>query len=743
MMQKSISVNHTLQRAGAGLALSMIVLLAAGAMPAYAANFTVDGGGDGSDANPGDGQCETSNNNCTLRAAIEEANASAGPDTVTFNIGTDTLNPATPYPALTDDGTTIRGGGDITLDGSAPGSSSGLHILGASNCVIQGLIITNFGADGIRIEGGRRQAAQNNLIGTDGDGNNDGQERNVINNSGGYGISLNGVSNGGVLNNVIAGNRIGTNQGGGSAAPNANAGIMLMEAHGNRIGTSGDRQNDDNERNLISGNGGAGIQLDDADDNVIAGNFIGTTDNGSGAMGNGSSGIEMFNGSSGNRIGTDGNGMGDSAERNVISGNGGNGLLLDSAGGITYYNVIAGNYIGTSDNGSQALPNDNGIVMVGNVAGNIVGTNSDGQGDDTEGNVISGNTGTGILLDWSSNNVITGNIIGLDAAGASALGNATGISVEGFENRIGTIQDYVSDAEERNVISGNTGTGIVMHGMASGTHVSGNYIGTDAAGTAAVGNGGGGVAVTTGASGNVIGTYGFGGVHHVLERNVISGNGIFGVRISDSSNNVVAGNFIGTAITGEPLGNDGAGVEIIAGSSLNTVGGNLASEGNMISDNSGSGVEVSSSSVSNPILSNAILDNWGLSIDLNANGVADANDSGDGDGGGNQTMNHPEVLAATLAGNTMTITAQIDNGLPNASFTIQYYANFIGCNTSGRPIHLLLGTFTHTTNASGDANFIDVVTYNGPTSMTIIVAATATNDGNTSEVSLCKVVSVR
>src|SRR5438477_12347854 len=52
--------------------------------------FVVNSTGDGDDAFPGDGQCETAVGNgvCTLRAAVEEANAHAGGDGIFFSIPT-------------------------------------------------------------------------------------------------------------------------------------------------------------------------------------------------------------------------------------------------------------------------------------------------------------------------------------------------------------------------------------------------------------------------------------------------------------------------------------------------------------------------------------------------------------------------------------------------------------------------------------------------------------------------------
>ncbi|MBK8903182.1 MAG: right-handed parallel beta-helix repeat-containing protein [Anaerolineaceae bacterium] len=58
---------------------------------AVAATFTVDDTTDRADANPGDGLCVTSAGTCSLRAAIQEANASLGADTISVPAGVFTL----------------------------------------------------------------------------------------------------------------------------------------------------------------------------------------------------------------------------------------------------------------------------------------------------------------------------------------------------------------------------------------------------------------------------------------------------------------------------------------------------------------------------------------------------------------------------------------------------------------------------------------------------------------------------
>ncbi len=68
----------------ATLAVAALPLLAA---PASAATFTVNSTADATDAAPGNGVCATSAGTCTLRAAVQEANAVAGADTITLPAG--------------------------------------------------------------------------------------------------------------------------------------------------------------------------------------------------------------------------------------------------------------------------------------------------------------------------------------------------------------------------------------------------------------------------------------------------------------------------------------------------------------------------------------------------------------------------------------------------------------------------------------------------------------------------------
>src|SRR3990172_2701311 len=70
----------------AALALTAFVLVQY-VTPASTATLTVNSTGDGSDVAPGNGICETATpGECTLRAAIEEANALGGTDVISFSI---------------------------------------------------------------------------------------------------------------------------------------------------------------------------------------------------------------------------------------------------------------------------------------------------------------------------------------------------------------------------------------------------------------------------------------------------------------------------------------------------------------------------------------------------------------------------------------------------------------------------------------------------------------------------------
>ena len=90
------------------IATLAIAALLSAARPARAAGtFTVNQTGDAADFNQFDNVCDAGNaagRQCTLRAAIQQANTDPDRDTIAFNIpgaGLTTIRPASPLPAIT------------------------------------------------------------------------------------------------------------------------------------------------------------------------------------------------------------------------------------------------------------------------------------------------------------------------------------------------------------------------------------------------------------------------------------------------------------------------------------------------------------------------------------------------------------------------------------------------------------------------------------------------------------------
>lgn len=164
----------------------------------------------------------------------------------------------------------------------------------------------------------------------------------------------------------------------------------------------------------------------------------------------------------------------------------------------------------------------------------------------------------------ASNNLITGNFIGTNFGGTVATANATGIIIAaGSGNTIGG-----TTVTARNVISGNTLNGIVISSSGGGTTVAGNLIGTTLPGTGHLSNGGDGVLINGGSPNNYVGGISVGA------GNVISGNAADGVLITapGTTGNLIAGNFIGTDISGSTaLFNGSSGVDLTAGAAGNTL----------------------------------------------------------------------------------------------------------------------------------------------------------------------------
>lgn len=282
--------------------------------------------------------------------------------------------------------------------------------------------------------------------------------------------------------------------------------------------------------------------------------------------------------------------------------------LDDTTGGTTIDGRTQASF------GGDTNPSGPEIILDGSMAGiGVHGVQIASDNNRVFGLNVHAFDGSGIRINSGDNNWLAGNYIGTDATGTLALGNVgRGVTISGGQfNVIGTDGDDFADAAERNIISGNVGEGIAILGTASNTIVAGNYIGTDATGTLPLGNGETGVDIRLGSSFNRIGTNGD-GVADVAERNIISangtggtqgngveiGSGIFGAPTGGTEGNIVAGNYIGTDVTGTiDLGNLLHGVSLLGTARSNRIGtdGNGmadAVEGNLLSGNGLGGIGI-------------------------------------------------------------------------------------------------------------------------------------------------------
>ncbi len=162
------------------------------------------------------------------------------------------------------------------------------------------------------------------------------------------GNTLVGISIAGASGNLIEGNLIGTDTTGSTALANGEAGMIVDgSSTNNTIGGTASGAG-----NLISGNTGDGIAIDDAGTtgNVVQGNKIGTNLAGSAAVPNTVVGVDIYLGPTDNTIGGTATGA-----LNLISGNTLDGVDIGGAG--TSGNVLLGNLIGTNSTGSVAIAN--------------------------------------------------------------------------------------------------------------------------------------------------------------------------------------------------------------------------------------------------------------------------------------------------------------------------------------------------------------------------------------------------
>jgi hypothetical protein len=731
--------------------------------------FLVNSDGNTADENPGDGTCSTGNffnvpgigsvAECTLKAAIQEANEAAEPvriefaDYIPVNDGiTVILTPELPAidHQVTIDGQThpLYSEADgiprvVLAQSLTTFTVPGLRLEeNAQSSEIRGLSIINFSGQGIKINGGGDYLIENNWIGL--------------------------YWQNGELNSL----------------GNALSGIQLVSVEGADIAN-----------NHIVANGGSGIALLSCDllclspeptsEVVIRSNAIGIAppiDSESEPAGNQGAGIFISAASGPNYIGT-------TFEGNQIAANAGDGIVINGNG-----QFVRNNRIGLPPAGGPASgfsPDDygngqNGIRIRGQ-NNTIGGAVSSGIGP-TIGvpNRIGYSQYSGILIDDSDDeflsadsNLLLQNFIGGDNAG-TAFGQAHGIRIASgqfntisnatirnnmvglqFESNDGAneaVGNTITDSSvcvmflargllggpnssDANVI-GNCGSAVAVTTASSTDYVQiyNNYIGTDASAAILPNqngvqiNGPAIVDIGSADSGNVIGNS--------------TGRAIW---LIDGANDVwIQGNHIGLNRSGIPLPND-VGIQIQSqpseGAYDNIIGHGAASlinpddwapgikSGNIIAYSNQAAVDLADAdaqSTGNSIRGNQIFANGGRAIDL---GMASHDDTGGTATGPNRQMNFPEFDS--------------DQTFHDAGNNTIEYRYYVWMSTSEATYPLTIDLYL-TDGHSGNAEFyLGSTTYPEssaqqfqtgslavPSGVTIdgYLAATATDsDGNTSQ----------
>ena len=377
--------------------------LALYSITSFTETYTVDSTGDEPDGDTADGICDDGNGNCTLRAAIQQANAGTGA-TIKFDIsgnGTQTISPTSALPTITKpvfiDGYSQPGASDsnvlIELDGTSAGSDVDGLSLSGENSYVRGLAVNNFSGNGIVLQGSSGgQVIVGNRIGTDTSGS-------TGKGNGAAGVHINGAPNVVLRDNVISGNTthgihisgsrasgavlygntVGLNASGTADLGNSMSGIYVN-------GASNAAVND----NVISGNDSHGVSLSGsgATNADIDNNVIGLNASGTGVLGNTGSGVHVSG------VRTAGIAL------NVIAGNDSHGVNLTGSG--TYDIYVGENYIGTNASGTDLGNGGSGVHISGGADDNTV-----------EDNTIANNVGDGVTIadDGTTGNTVWENSI--------------------------------------------------------------------------------------------------------------------------------------------------------------------------------------------------------------------------------------------------------------------------------------------------------------------------------------------
>jgi uncharacterized repeat protein (TIGR01451 family) len=381
--------------------------------------------------------------------------------------------------------------------------------------------------------------------------------------------------------------------------------------------------------------------------------------------------------------------------------------------------------------------------------------------------------GFGIRI-TTSGSAVQSSFIGTTPDGLQAAPNASG----------GILIDTASNTQIGggtglgNLISGNGFDGIEIRGNSSqGNRIYGNLVGTDISGNRALPNTFDGLFISGGGF-NVIGGTEAG------QRNIFSGNGFRGIHLFVSNSNTIQNNYVGTTMNGSSaLPNTFAGGVVIQSGTNNQIGGPLPEQRNLISGNSGDGVNliganrtvIQNNHIGTDVSGQLSIGNLGYGITSSGNdnliggltpGVANivafngGTISQDGirisggtgnsifsnsihsnrglgialTGSGNNGQVPPSLtVASTGVGRTL-IQGTLAGSLRNSQYRLQFFSNNVPDPSGFGEGRTLIGEATVTTDDQGTAAIN--LTLQNPVQVDQYITATATDpNGNTSSFS--------
>lgn len=523
--------------------------------------FVVDTTADEADAGGLNGICLTAGGKCSLRAAIEESNAStADDDTITFASNPfdgkagDTIVAAN-LPLVTD---------KVHIDGASGGQCTTSFASQLGPCAEvsgSGLVVE---ADGVEIDG----LAITGAIAP-----------------GAAAVRAFNGAQGLVLINSWIGVKLD-----GSAGPNGKGVYLDPDSNGATIGGAGVA-----DRNVIANNEFEGLDIDGADNADVLGNYFGVKPDGTTSAPNAGKNIEITDTvafeATGNEVGTtvvtsgaapcDGgcNVIAGSTFGIDLQGNGEGQNELPATGPTT----IRGNFIGLNAAGTETRANTTG-VNVGEATNALIGGL-----ENADANFIAGGS-EGIFASSAEGFEAVGNIIGSGAAGAEITAPGKGVWVL----NITTVNPV---AVAGNVFDMDGGIGI--EARFGGTEIISNFIeGAELGVHTTVGPGG--------AGGNLI------------EDNVIGESLANGIFIEDDQNEVLGNAVFQSGDSGILLETPVA----LLFPSENLIGGDASTDENNINESGGDAIEIVDESGNteedslNEVGRNKGAKNAGLFIDL-------------------------------------------------------------------------------------------------------------------------------